>query len=210
MKIPRALPRLRSLTHILRRRDGAAAIEFAIVASPFIFILFAIVELGIIFVTNINLSNATLLLARQIRTGGIIAPGSSATSSSGVTLSLADFKQAICNKLPMVPAATCTTQLQVDIRTQAAFGAASPNPSTGSNFNNASFCYFSGAGGSIVEFHAYYLWPVATPILLSALVNAKTYTAGGNTTSGSYYVLQSAEAFKIEPNSSGGNSGAGC
>lgn len=198
------------LINALRRRDGAAAVEFAIVATPFIFLLFAIIEIGLIFVTNINLNNATLLLARQIRTGGIIAPGSSATSSSGITLDLADFKTAICNNLPMVPAATCTTQLQVDIRTQAAFGVSSPSPITGSTFNNAALCYFSGAGGSIVEFHAYYLWPVATPILLSALVNAKTYQSGSTSTSGNFYVLQSAEAFKIEPNSSGANSGGGC
>lgn len=200
----------RSLTQILRRRDGAAAVEFAIVASPFVFLLFAIIEIGLVFVTNINLNNATLLLARKIRTGGIIAPGSTATTSSGVTLDLADFKTQICASLPMVPSATCTTQLQVDIRTQAAFGTASPSPFTGKSFSTSALCYFSGAGGSIVEFHVYYLWPVATPILLSALVNATSYQNGSTTTSGNYYVLQSAEAFKIEPNSSGSNSGSGC
>lgn len=198
------------LKRIIRRRDGAAAIEFALVATPFIFMIFAIIEVGLIFVTNINLNNATLLLARKIRTGGIIAPGSSATSSSGVTLDLADFKVQICNNLAMVPSATCTTQLQVDIRTQAAFGSTSPSPFVGKTFNNAALCYFSGAGGSIVEFKAYYLWPVATPILLSALVNATAYNSGGTSTSGNFYVLQSAEAFKIEPNSSGANSGGGC
>lgn len=209
------MPRFRSLgpkalIRALRRRDGAAAVEFAIVATPFIFLLFAIIEIGLIFVTNINLNNATLLLARQIRTGGIIAPGSSATSSSGISLDLADFKTAICNNLPMVPSATCTTQLQVDIRTQSAFGTASPSPFTGKNFSNSSLCYFSGAGGSIVEFHAYYLWPVATPILLSALVNATSYNSGSTSTSGNFYVLQSAEAFKIEPNSSGATATSGC
>lgn len=198
------------LKQILRRRDGAAAIEFALVATPFIFILFAIIEIGLIFVTNINLNNATLLLARQIRTGGIVAPGSSATSSSGIVLDLADFKTAICNNLPMVPSATCTTQLQVDIRTQTGFGSTSPSPFTGTTFSNSALCYFSGAGGSIVEFKAYYLWPVATPILLSALVNATTYKSGSTSTSGNFYVLQSAEAFKIEPNASGSNPGGGC
>lgn len=198
------------LIKALRRRDGAAAIEFALVATPFMFLLFGIIEMGIIFVTNINLSNATLLLARQIRTGGIMAPGSSATSSSGISLDLADFKTAICNKLLMVPSATCTAQLQVDIRTQSAFGVASTNPVNNKNFNNSSLCYYSGANGSIVEFRSYYLWPIATPILLSALANATSYTVGTTTTSGNFFVLQSAEAFKVEPNSSGTNSGSGC
>ncbi len=194
----------------LRRRDGVAAVEFALVAMPFVFILFAIIEIGLIFVTNINLSNATLLLARQIRTGGIIAPGVATTSSSGVALSPADFKTAICNNLTMVPAAACTTQLQVDIRTQSSFGQASANPISGTTFDNASFCFYSGASGSIVEFRAYYLWPVATPVLLSALVNATSYKAGATTTAGNFYILRSAEAFKIEQNSSGANSGSGC
>lgn len=202
--------RLFDLKRTIRRRDGAAAIEFALVASPFIFMLFAIIEIGIIFVTNINLNNATLLLARKIRTGGIVAPGSSTTTSSGIVLSLADFKTAICNNLPMVPSATCTTQLQIDIRTQNGFGSTAPSPLTGNTFSNSALCYYSGASGSIVEFKAYYLWPVATPILTSALVNATTYKSGSASTSGNFYVLQSAEAFKIEPNSSGANPGSGC
>lgn len=202
--------RLGDLKRVLRRRDGAAAIEFALVVTPLMFMLFAIIEIGIIFVTNINLNNATLLLARRIRTGGIVAAGSSVTSSSGLVLSLADFKTAICNNLLMVPSATCTTQLQVDIRTQNNFGSTAPSPFSGKSFSNSALCYYSGQGGSIVEFKAYYLWPVATPILTSALVNATTYKSGSTNTSGNFYVLQSAEAFKIEPNNSGNNGGSGC
>lgn len=202
--------RLASLKRVLRRRDGAAAIEFAIVVTPLVFMLFAIIEIGIIFVTNINLNNATLLLARQIRTGGIVAAGSSVTSSSGLVLSLADFKTAICKNLIMVPSATCTTQLQVDIRTQNNFGSTAPSPFAGTTFSNSALCYYSGQGGSIVEFKAYYLWPVATPILTAALVNATTYKSGSSSTSGNFYVLQSAEAFKVEPNNSGSNGGSGC
>lgn len=199
-----------SLRHISRQQDGSVATEFALVAAPLIFLLFAIIELGLMFVTNINLSNATLQVARQVRTGGIVAAGSSVATSSGVLLTLADFKQAICNGLSMVPKTTCTSQLQIDIRTQSSFGQASANPMTGSTFNNASLCYYSGSGGSIVELRIYYLWPIATPVLLSALVNTSTYRSGSTTTTGSYRVLQSAEAFKIEPNSSGSNPGSGC
>ena len=195
----------------LRKRNGAAALEFALIASPFIFLLFAITEIGLLFIANINLANATMALARQIRTGGIVAPGQATTTSSGVSLDLADFKTAICNMMTIVPTATCLSNLQVDIRTQAGFsGQVAPTPLAGGIFNSSSFCYYSGAGGSIVEFRAFYLWPVATPVLLSALVNATTYRTASTSTTGSYYVLVSSEVFKIEQNSSGSNNGSGC
>lgn len=199
------------LGRALRHRNGAAAVEFALIASPFVFILFAIIEIGMIFVANINLANATLILARQIRTGGIVAPGAAQTSSSGVALDLADFKVAICNQMQIVPTAVCLAQLQVDVRTQSAFnGQTAPNPLSGKTFNNSSLCFYSGSGGSIVEFRAFFLWPVVTPVLLSALVNASTYTAGTTSTSGNFYMLVSSEVFKIEQNSSGSNNGSGC
>ena len=201
----------RSIQRALRRRDGVAALEFALVASPFIFLLFAIVEIGLIFVANINLANATLALARQIRTGGIVAPGTAATSSSGVSMDLPDFKAAICNKMQIVPINTCLSQLHVDVRIQSSFsGRTAPNPLSNGTFNNSSLCYYSGSGGSITEFRAFYLWPVATPVLLSALVNASTYKSGNTITSGSFYMLVSSEVFKIEQNSSGSNNGSGC
>ena len=203
--------RRRTLASVLACRRGAAMVEFALVAAPFMFFLFAIIEMGLIFVANINLSNATLALSRQIRVGAVVAPGSSATTSNGAALTVGDFKTAVCKNFKMVSAATCNAQLQVDVRTHNSFaGQTNPNPMTGTNFNNASLCYYSGAGGSIVVFRAFYLWPISTPLLLTALANATSYTSGGTTSSGSYYVLKSTEVFRIEQNSAGANTGSGC
>lgn len=195
----------------LRDRRGVVAVEFAIIAAPFLYVLFAIIESGLIFVANIDLSNATMALARQIRTGAITAVSSTATTS-GTVLSLNDFKNAICTKMAFVPVATCNAQLQVDVRIQSAFGGASSaaNPLSSGNFNNASLCFYSGSAGAIVEFRSFYLWPISTPFLFSALVNATSYTVNGQTSTGNFRVLLSAEAFKIEQNSSGANSGSGC
>ena len=140
-----------------------------------------------------------------------MAPGSSASTSSGVSLTLSDFKKAICAQVQMVPTATCLAQLQVDIRTQNDFANQSaPNPNSGGTFNNASLCYYSGSSGSVVQFRTFYLWPLATPLLTQALVNARTYQTGATSTTGNYYVLTSSEVFKIEQNSSGANYGKGC
>jgi Flp pilus assembly protein TadG len=196
---------------VLRSRRGAAAVEFALVATPFIFALFAIIESGLIFVAQIDLSNATMFLARQIRTGAVMASGSSSTTS-GTVLSLSDFKTQICSAMKFIPTATCSAQLQVDMRTQSAFGSGQTTvaPIVNLNFNAASLCYNSGQAGSIVEFRAYYLWTVDTPLLLGALVNATAYTVGGTTMYGNYHVITSAEAFRIEQNASGTNAGSGC
>lgn len=195
----------------VKRRDGAVAVEFAIAAMPFFFVLIAIIESGLIFVAQVDLTNATMMVARQIRTGNLVAAGLT-SSTSGTTVSLADFKTAICNAMNFIPTTTCTTQLQIDLRTQSNFGSGqtATAPITNLNFNNSSLCFYSGQSGSIVELRAFYLWPVNTPLILSALVNAKSYTSGQVTTSGNYHVITSAEAFRVEQNSAGTNSGSGC
>ena len=202
---------LRCARGAMASKDGAAAVEFAIAAVPFFYLLFAIIEVGLIFVANISLSNATFAMARQLRTGRIVAQGNSATGGTGAAMNLANFKIAICNQMPIVPNSVCLAQLQVDVRTLSSFsGQSPPSPTASNTFNNASLCYFSGSGGSIVEFRAFYLWQINTPLLFSALVNTTTYTSNGTTTSGNYYVLNSAEVFKVEQKSAGANTGSGC
>ena len=49
--------------------DGAVAVEFAIIALPFFALLFAIIELAIIFFLNSSLESSTFEAARKIRTG---------------------------------------------------------------------------------------------------------------------------------------------
>ncbi len=178
---------------------------------PLLFLLFATVEMGLIFVANICLSNATLNLARQIRVGRVVASGVGATSSSGSQLDLADFKTAVCSKMLLVPTATCMTQLQLDVRTQSSFqGVSAPNPMATSNFTTAGFCFYSGTPGSVVTMRAYYLWPIQTAFLFPALRDASSVTIGTQTFYGNYYVLTSLEIFKNEPNTSATNTGGGC
>ncbi|MGA2126289.1 MAG: TadE/TadG family type IV pilus assembly protein, partial [Xanthobacteraceae bacterium] len=46
-------------------RNAATAVEFAIIAAPFLAILFGILELALIFVVNISLGVATSTFATQ-------------------------------------------------------------------------------------------------------------------------------------------------
>lgn len=201
--------RFRSRSRIGQR--GAAMLEFAIVATPFFFLLFGVIELGLLFVTNLCLSNGTLQLARQVRVGQIVLPGSSVTNPKGTQMSLSAFKAAICNGVPVLSAAICLSQLQVDVRTQSSFSSqAAPNPLSGQSFSSAGFCFYSGAPGNIVTMRVYLVWPIATPGILSGFANATSATTSGGTSSGSYVVLTSNEVFKNEPNASSTNTGNGC
>jgi Flp pilus assembly protein TadG len=194
-----------------KNQRGATALEFSMVALPLCFLLFAILEIGLVFVLNFNLLNATASLGRQLRLGQVIAPGASVTTSNGTQLDLADFKTAICNKMGLVPMATCTSQLQVDVRTLSSFqNQTPPNPFSNGVFDARSLCYYSGGSGSVVELRAYYLWPVLTPVLLSSLVNVTSTVTGGGTSGGQWLMVSATDVFKNEPSSSISNTSNTC
>ena len=54
---------------LLRSRDGSAAVEFALVALPFCFMIFAILEVVLIFTLDSVLENAAINTGRLVRTG---------------------------------------------------------------------------------------------------------------------------------------------
>ena len=55
------------LRRVLRNEDGATAVEFALIAAPFFFLLFAMLEVAAVFFTGTVLENAVLEAARQLR-----------------------------------------------------------------------------------------------------------------------------------------------
>jgi Flp pilus assembly protein TadG len=196
---------------LLRSRRGATAVEFAIVAPAVLLLIFAVIELGLAFTMSVNLANATSVAARQLRVGEVTAPGVAATSSTGTSLDLADFKTAVCNNIPLVALSTCQQNLQIDVRTVNSFtGQTPPSPVSGTTFSTTGLCYYSGASGSIVEVTGYYLWPVFTPVILGSLVNVTTLTTSNGSTSGSWMLLTATEVFKNEPDPNISNNASGC
>ncbi|RYF95889.1 MAG: pilus assembly protein, partial [Caulobacteraceae bacterium] len=61
-------------------REGSAAIEFAMVALPFCFMMFAVLEIGLVFVIDSVLENAVIETGRLVRTGRAQAQGLDATT----------------------------------------------------------------------------------------------------------------------------------
>lgn len=108
---------------VARSRDGAAAIEFALLAIPYFLVIFAILETFIAFAAEELVSNAVDTMSRRMRTGQI-------TYNLGRTtdMSQTQFRQAFCNEISIL--ISCSTseaatpsKLYLDVQTFSSFSA---------------------------------------------------------------------------------------
>ena len=77
------LARLGLLRRFTRADDGAAAVEFAFVAIPFLMLVFGIIELGLLFLVSMSLENALMTVDRGIRTGDEVRVSTPVITTSG-------------------------------------------------------------------------------------------------------------------------------
>ena len=82
--------RLRDLS---KDESGIAAVEFAMVAGPFLFLLFGIISVGFYFFVAFSLEHAVDTASRVIRTGQAQTQAPNPMTSS-------EFKHLVCSKLP--------------------------------------------------------------------------------------------------------------
>ncbi|MDB5438433.1 MAG: pilus assembly protein TadE [Caulobacteraceae bacterium] len=162
-----------------RARRGAAAVEFALVALPFLTLVFAVLELGMIMLVNTTLNQALGATARMVRTGQV----TNATASSA-----AGLKTVLCTQMSWL-GASCSSKLNLDVRSFASFTGVTGPDSTNA-LNAAKMCWDTGGPGSVVLVTAYYPWTVFAPVLNSALLTS------GNSTQ---RVIVATAAFKNEP-----------
>ncbi len=168
------------LADILKDRRGSAAVEFALVAGPLIFLICACVELALIFLLSVTLDSATSIAARGIRTG----------LTTKDNTSLVQFKQKICDNLGWL-SGSCMSSLQVDVRTYTNFDglAGALPPIEDGKFKVSNFYYDIGAGSKIQMVRVYYEWPLITPLLDGALSRLGNHDA----------VITAKAVFRNEP-----------
>jgi Flp pilus assembly protein TadG len=143
--------RPRIVRRLQRDEKGVAAVEFALVAGPFLFMLFAIIEVAMVFFAGQVLETATSNAARLIMTGQAQSNNFDATA----------FKNEVCKGTSALM--TCSG-IAVDVRTYTNFSSASQSkPVTGGVVNYGSMQYTQGAGGDIVVVRVVYEWPVLMP-----------------------------------------------
>lgn len=174
--IVRAQDRLARLAgRFARGERGATAVEFALVAGPFLLLVFGIIELGLVLLVSLTLENAIIDVGRTIRTGQV-------QSASGTA---ASFKTAVCAKMSWL-GANCNSALSIDVRTYADY--ATTNASNLNTIVPTTMAWNPGTAGSIVLIRAYYSWPLITPLLPTGLQNANGKR-----------IIYAATAFSNEP-----------
>lgn len=142
------------LRRFARAQDGAAAIEFAFVAIPFLILVFSILELSITFLVSMTLENALMTAGRQIRTGDMQTNSNTAAA----------FRTAVCNQMSWLSSG-CPTSLIVDVRTLPSFA----NSTTLAAPKQSKTCWDPGGPSSIVLVRGYYKWPLLTPLMQNAV-----------------------------------------
>lgn len=161
-----------------RNQDGSAAVEFALVALPFCFMIFAILELGLVFVLDSVLENATIETGRLVRTGQAGSEGFDA----GV------FQEELCSRMSIF-AATCASQTQVDVREIESFASEPDDPIHDGEFDDSGISYANGSPGSLMLVRVWYRHPLMTSFLSQGLSRMGDGTA----------MLTATTAFRNEP-----------
>lgn len=171
-------PARRLLHRLLRRRDGTAAIEFAILSIPFFMIVFASIETFVAFSAEQLLANATETMARKIRTGEI-------TYNQGKSTDISEkkFREAFCQEIAiLMPCSgtetTTPAKLFIDVRS---FGKFSDIPKTlprvsadqYADLDTSSFKFAPGGKKTINIVRAYYRWDVLTDLVRPYIANIR-------------------------------------
>ena len=177
----RRLQSVRLARRFVRQQSGVAAVEFGMVAVPFLALIFAILESSIIFFAGQALETAVADTGRLIMTGQAQQQG----------FDQAAFKNAVCAKI--FGLFDCANGIFIDVKSFPSFAAMtmpSPLDAQGNLVNN--FGYAPGGPCDIVLVRLYYRWPVYVSLL--KLDNM----AGGK------QLLIATSAFRNEPYGSSG------
>ena len=170
-------PRRRPLSGLFRRfgrrRDGATAIEFALLSLPFFMIVFASVETFVAFSAEQVLANANEVMARKIRTGEIRASN----------MTPQQFRKAFCDEIAvMMPCSeselATPSKLFLDVRSFAKFSdipTAIPRVSSDPNadLKTSDFKFQPGGKKTINTVRAYYRWSIMTDLVRPYITNIR-------------------------------------
>lgn len=161
-----------------RANSASSAVEFAIVAMPFFFLMFAIFDVSLVYFATSTLENGIASVTRQIRTGEAQAAG----------LTQTQFRGMLCARI--APLLSCDSHLMIDVRRFTGFRSVSFPPALDGNGNlTGNNTFQMGSAGDVIVAKAYYSWPMLTP-------------TGANYVdmSGHARLLTASTAFRNEPN----------
>lgn len=145
----------------LKREEGVTAVEFSLVAVPFVFLIIGTIEMALMFTAQSVLQESTFTAARLIRTGQI------QLSESGDPETM--FREEVCSFSElMIPCG----EIQFQVQTLPSFADADDEPlpfDEDGNFTDTGFD--PGGANDIVMIRVAYNYPVRTPLIQPILAN---------------------------------------
>jgi Flp pilus assembly protein TadG len=146
--------RIKSLARrFARQKDGAAAVEFALVAAPFLAMVFAIMETALVFFAGQVLESSAADGARLIMTGQAQTQG----------YNQAAFKNAVC--AGVYGLFDCQGGLIVDVKNYSNFASINTAKPITNGVADLTAGYAPGGPGDIVVVRLMYQWPVYVSLL---------------------------------------------
>src|SRR5271154_2947410 len=159
-------------------REAATTVEFALLAAPFVALLFAILQTALVFFAGQTLETAAATSARLLFTGQAQINGWSADQ----------FKAQVCDQIHGI--FNCNSSVYVDVETYPSFSAVNTGlPIINNTFNSSVLGYNPGGPGDIVMLRLYYQYPVFISLLG---FNLSDLTGGLN-------LLAATAVFRNEP-----------
>lgn len=148
-----------------RGDDAATAVEFALIAFPFIYLLVGIVELSIMFAAMSTLDSATNDAARLIRTGQV-------QQTSGDPQQM--FEELLCSKVSgFLPCAN----IKYEVITMSGFSDFASYPATFDENGDLDSAGFNpGSVDDVVLIRTAYRYPLLTPLLGAAFADGPNNT----------------------------------
>ena len=171
------------LKRFKRDRKGVVAIEFALVALPFLFFVFGIIGSGLYFFTDNGLQNAVETAARKVRTGQ--------AQRTGMTVE--QVRTEICNNGTFLDCSKLRVLLQKgsDWSSITPQGCVSNTGTLVNSSGNASdpLENYAGGAGEVVLVTACYEWDLAQSVSFLG------FSEMGNGST----LIQAAATFRTEP-----------
>lgn len=181
-RLRRCVP-ARIARRFLRQQDGVAAVEFALVAAPFLALTFAILETAIIFFAGQTLEATVSDASRLIMTG----------QAQAANYTQADFKTAVCARVYAL--FDCANGMTVDVKSYTSFASVNQTPPVNNGvFDPTKATYAACQQGTIQVVTLYYQWPTYVSFFGSNLSNLN----------GNKRLLVATSVFRNEPFGTGG------
>lgn len=155
------------LKRLKRDESGTTAVEFAFVAIPFITLLVAIFEIGLMLLATYSLDNAVAQTARLVRTG----------QAQAGSFDPDQFKTQICERSILLP--QCMSVLKIDVQAADApedlNDVETTDPDTGGVAAGDDLDFTMGNGRQLTQVTAFFEWEYITgfPNLFGATSSKK-------------------------------------